>query len=83
LATSGDYERFFELEGKRFCHILNPKTGHPVQAWQSVSVLAPLAIVAGSCSTCAMLQEEAGLDYLNASGFSYLAVDSKGQIHKK
>jgi len=83
LATSGDYERFFELEGTRFCHILNPKTGHPVQAWQSVSVLAPLAIVAGSCSTCAMLQEEAGLDYLNASGFSYLAVDSKGQIHKK
>jgi thiamine biosynthesis lipoprotein len=83
LATSGDYERYFEFEGARYCHILNPKTAQPVKAWQSVSVLAPLAIVAGSCSTCTMLLEHQGLDYLHSSGFSYLGVDSEGQIHQK
>ena len=31
LATSGDYERFIEVEGRRYCHILNPRTGWPVQ----------------------------------------------------
>ena len=83
LATSGDYERFFEFEGIRYCHILNPKTAQPVRAWQSVSVLAPLAIVAGSCSTCAMLLENGGIDYLESSGFSYLSVDAMGGIHQK
>jgi thiamine biosynthesis lipoprotein len=83
LATSGDYERFFELDGQRFCHILNPKTGMPVQHWQSVSVLAPLASVAGACSTIAMLLQENGLDYLNSTGYSYFAVDKHGKIHSK
>jgi hypothetical protein len=51
LATSGDYERFFELEGKRYCHILDPRAGRPVDTFQSVSVVAPLCVVAGSCAT--------------------------------
>ena len=38
IASSGDYERFIEVDGKRYCHILNPKTGWPVQEIQSVSV---------------------------------------------
>ena len=83
MATSGDYERYFEFEGARYCHILNPKTAQPVKAWQSVSVLAPLVIVGGSCSTCTMLLKHEGLDYLNSSGFSYLGVDAEGQIHQK
>ena len=83
LATSGDYERFFEFDGQRYCHIINPQTGQPVQGWQSVSVLAPLAIVAGSCSTCAMLLEDGALDYLAASGFSYLGVDAQGRVHQQ
>ena len=78
LATSGDYERFFELDGKRYCHILNPKTGMPVSYWRSVTVLAPLTSVAGATSTIAMLLQEQGLNYLQNSGFAFLAVNHLG-----
>lgn len=83
LTTSGDYERFFELAGRRYCHILNPRSGHSVQHWRSVSVLAPVAIAAGSYATLAMLKEEAGLAFLQASGLPFLAVDQHGQIWRQ
>jgi thiamine biosynthesis lipoprotein len=41
LATSGDYERFVEVEGRRYSHILNPQTGWPVGGLSSVSVISP------------------------------------------
>lgn len=78
LATSGDYERFFELNGRRYCHILNPHSGMPVSYWRSVSVLAPRAIVAGSCSTIAMLKEADGIAFLEEAGMNYFTVDSSG-----
>jgi thiamine biosynthesis lipoprotein len=80
LATSGDYERFFELDGQRYCHILDPRDGMPVRYWRSVSVLAPVAVAAGSCSTIAMLKQRDGVDFLNASDMAYLAVDDEGQM---
>jgi thiamine biosynthesis lipoprotein len=83
LATSGDYERYFEMDGTRYCHILNPRTGLPVNRWQSISVLAPMAVVAGNCSTIAMLKQEEGLAFLESSGMNYLAVDHNGTICQK
>jgi FAD:protein FMN transferase len=80
IATSGDYESFFELNGHRFCHILNPKTGMPVHFWQSISVVAPLTTAAGSASTVAMLLEENAIPYLKETGFSYLAINLAGEI---
>lgn len=80
LATSGDYEKYFDLDGRRYCHVLNPKTGQPASCWRSVSVLAPLCIAAGAYSTVAMLKEEDGLNFLQESGVSYLAVDQQGEI---
>jgi thiamine biosynthesis lipoprotein len=82
LATSGDYERYIEVDGKRYCHILNPHTGLPASYWQSVSVLAPLALVAGSYSTIAMLMEHKALEFLQLSGLPYLAVDQQGRSYQ-
>jgi FAD:protein FMN transferase len=80
LATSGDYERFFERDGVRYCHILNPRTGLPVQRWQSVTVIAPLCIAAGSYCTIAMLLEDGARAFLTGERLPYLLVDRNGQI---
>jgi thiamine biosynthesis lipoprotein len=40
IGTSGDYQRFFELGGKRYCHLIDPRTGWPVQHTQAVTVIA-------------------------------------------
>lgn len=83
LATSGDYERYFELNGERYCHVLNPFTGRPVKYWRSVSVTAPAAVVAGCTSTMTMLKEEEGLAFLQATGFDFLAIDHAGKVHMR
>ena len=82
LTTSGDYERYFELDGQRYCHILDPRDGQPVQHWRCVTVLAPLAIVAGGVCTITMLKQQQGIDFLDASGYSYLAIDQQGRAHQ-
>ena len=83
LATSGDYERYFEVNGERYCHVLNPFTGQPVKFWRSVSVTAPAAVVAGCTSTMTMLKEEEGLAFLQATGFDFLAIDHAGKVHMR
>lgn len=81
LATSGDYERYIDIGGQRYCHVLHPRTGWPVQHWQTVSVTAPLAVLAGCICTIAMLKQAQGLAFLQASGCSHLALDTQGHIH--
>lgn len=39
IGTSGDYQRFFEVDGKRYCHLIDPRTGHPVQGVEAVTIL--------------------------------------------
>jgi thiamine biosynthesis lipoprotein len=74
LATSGDYERVSRIGGKPYGHIINPRTGWPVDTFQSVSVLAPSCLVAGSFATLAMLMgREKGLNMLSECGFAWLA----------
>ncbi len=40
IGTSGDYQRFFELGGKRYCHLIDPRTGWPAERTQAVTVIA-------------------------------------------
>ena len=53
IGTSGDYQRFFELDGKRYCHVLDPRSGEPVTHTQAVTVLVSPRPAAGTLSDVA------------------------------
>jgi thiamine biosynthesis lipoprotein len=79
IASSGDYERFMIVDGKRYGHILDPRTGWPVEGLASVSVLAPHCLVAGSASTIAMLMGEGeGVRWLSQLGLPHVYVTRSG-----
>jgi thiamine biosynthesis lipoprotein len=79
LATSGDYERFIEVGGRRYCHILDPRTGWPAQGLSSVTVISQRCLVAGSLATSAMLKGGAGADWLESLGVRHIAIDDRGR----
>jgi thiamine biosynthesis lipoprotein len=82
MTTSGDYERYFERDGRRYCHLLDPQTGWPVSHWRSMSVVAPLAVLAGACATVAMLKPvEQGIAFLRGQRLRYLGIDADGRQH--
>lgn len=81
LASSGDYARCFLHEGRRYSHILNPKTGWPCAGLRAVSVAANLCTVAGSMATIAMLKPEAeGIAYLEESGLPHVYMTNSEEI---
>jgi thiamine biosynthesis lipoprotein len=81
IATSGDYERFIEVEGVRHCHVLDPRTGRSARGLQSVTVHAPSCLVAGSATTVAMLKgPEEALPWLDSLGLAYLCVLDGGRL---
>ncbi|MFO7870186.1 MAG: FAD:protein FMN transferase [Kiritimatiellia bacterium] len=51
VATSGSYERFVTIDGARYCHIIDPRTGYPVSGTAGVTVIAPTATEADALST--------------------------------
>ena len=53
IGTSGDYQRFFEVDGKRYPHLLDPRTGYPADHTQAVTVLIPGGAKAGTRSDAA------------------------------
>jgi len=82
ISTSGDYERFFISNGKRYHHILSPKTGRPADRCRSVTVIAPEGYLADSFSTgIFILGPEKGIKLLETLGYHGVIVDSEGKIH--
>lgn len=67
FATSGDYRNFFEAKGKRYSHILNPKTGYPVaNGVVSVSIVAGTCAFADGLATAVMVMgRKKGLELVN------------------
>jgi len=80
MASSGDYQRFIQIEGQRYSHIINPKTGWPVRYLASVSVIADFCTIAGSASTIAMLKEQDGPRWLAELGWPYVWMDADGRM---
>ncbi len=82
LASSGDYERCIDIDGKRYGHILHPRTGWPAGGLVAVSVLAAQCLVAGSSATIAMLKPATdALHWLDDLGLPWLAVDANLRCH--
>jgi len=60
LSTSGAYEKFFEIECKKYCHIFDPRTGRPVEGMLSASAIAPSGVESDALSTSFFVLGEEG-----------------------
>lgn len=81
VATSGDYEKSIIIDGKRYCHILNPKTGWPISGLSSVTAITDLCIVAGSITTTALLKgKKQGLSWLKSLNTPFYCYDDTGTL---
>ena len=82
ISTSGDYERYFMLDGRRYHHILDPKTGYPAEESQSVSIITNKALFTDAFATGVFIQgHEKGMRVLEKMGFDGVIVDSQGKVH--
>ncbi|MBI3592217.1 MAG: FAD:protein FMN transferase [Nitrospirae bacterium] len=81
ISTSGDYEKFFEKDGKWYHHLLSPKTGYPVYECQGVSIITRESAFADAFATgIFVLGPEKGMDTLKKLGFDGVIVDSHGNV---
>jgi len=83
VVTSGDYERFFEVDGRRYHHIFDPRSGYPASACQSVTLVADSAMLADALATAVfVLGPEEGLALLaEFAGVEALIVAADGATH--
>jgi len=82
VATSGDYEKFFLYQGKRYHHIFSPKDGFPTDDCQSVTVLCKEGTIADALATAVfVLGREKGYSLCQKlEGVDCLIVDKEGKI---
>jgi thiamine biosynthesis lipoprotein len=82
VVTSGNYEKFVEFKGKRYTHIIDPRTGFPSSGIISVTVFAPKAELADALATSVFVMgKETGLDRINQlPNIECIIIDDKGNI---
>lgn len=80
IASSGDYERCIVVDGRRYGHILNPRTGWPVSCLTAATVVGDLCVVAGSAATIALLKEAEGPAWLESLGLPHVWTDAEGRV---
>ena len=83
IATSGNYEKFITVNGKRYSHTIDPKTGLPVTGIKSVTIISPNAEIADAMATPVMIMGvKVGLDLINqVNGLACIIVDDYDNIH--
>ena len=82
VATSGNYEKFVTINGKRYSHTINPKTGMPVTGIKSVTILSPHAEISDALATpVTVMGTTVGIDLINQlPGIGCVIVDDNNQL---
>ncbi len=83
ISTSGDYERYFDDEGIRYHHIIDPQTGDSAREVRSVSILGKESTYADALSTSLfVLGLDSGMQLINTiHGYEAILVDQEGRLH--
>ncbi len=83
ISTSGDYERYFDDNGIRYHHIIDPQTGDSARAVRSVSILGATSTLADALSTSLfVLGLDDGIEVINKiEGYEAIVVDQQGKLH--
>lgn len=83
ISTSGDYERFFIEDGKRYHHIINPETGTSVENTWSATVIGNDAMTTDALSTTLfVLGAEKAIKFIESyEGVDAIIIDDKGKMH--
>jgi len=82
VATSGDYEKFVTLNGKKYAHIIDPKTGYPATGLVSVTIFSPKAELCDALATAVFVMgKEVGLDRINQlPDIECILIDEEGNV---
>lgn len=82
-ATSGSYEKFVMIDGKRYAHTIDPKTGFPVHGIKSVTVISPIAELSDAMATpITVMGVSAGLHMINQmKNVACIIIDENDTIH--
>lgn len=83
LSTSGDYERFFVEDGKRYHHIIEPSTGEPAGGVQSVTIVGPDAVITDALSTSVFVMGvDRGLRLIaTLPDYEGVVIDADGRLY--
>lgn len=83
VETSGSYEKFVVFDGKRYSHIIDPRTGYPASGIVSVSVFSKQTEIADALATSIFVMgKDVGLDLINQlKGIECIIIDDQGKIY--
>ena len=82
ISTSGDYERFFEEDGERYHHIIEPSTGQPADEVRSTTIIGPDAVLTDALSTSVFVMGvDQGLRLIaTLPDYEGIVIDAEGQM---